>query len=406
MRLKRTAAMLLAALIVCASSCGQQKVAVAGLAAMTTTTAKTTEPAVSETEITEAEETTEQTEAAEEETAETEEHVPVMAEIIDPDETVTSAAEETDIKEEIAEESIEEITEAVPAEETVSEKTCIIVDKDDTKKEIFLQGPNMVYVGESFDYTCRISHKNADRSSVLWSVKGDAGTIDGNGHFEALKKGMVTLNVTDVSNNLIDTLVVHCVDSPKDVNFVVMVNGIPIANKTYPVPKNYDPGLSAETEAAFERLVSDASKEGLLITFNSGYRSYNYQMSVFKRWNEKFGSYEADRVSARPGHSEHQLGLAIDVCNVTKEFASTPEAKWIEANCWKYGFILRYPSYASESITGYAYEAWHIRYLGDEIAADVHESGLTLEEYLGIDSYYRIPTFEEESGMTFDKITW
>ena len=102
-----------------------------------------------------------------------------------------------------------------------------------------------------------------------------------------------------------------------------------------------------------------------------------------------YGKEQAERVSARPGYSEHQLGLAIDVNSCYYDFADTAEAKWLAKNCCKYGFILRYPSYASEKITGYAYEPWHIRYLGKELAKKVFDSGLTLEEYLGIDSRYR-----------------
>lgn len=263
---------------------------------------------------------------------------------------------------------------------------------------ITILGPNVVYTGESFDFTYKISHRNADRASVLWEFSGEAGTFE-NGHFEAESAGTVTLKISDISNGLSDTLTVHVVDSPEDIDFVCEVNGIPIANKTYPVPADYNPGLLNETYDAFLELKQAAYEEGLEINFMSGFRSYGEQTEVYKGWYEIY-STEADRVSARPGHSEHQLGLAIDVNSIEFTFADTPEGLWLAENCWKYGFIIRYKE-GTEHITGYMYEPWHIRYLGDELAEEVHFSGLTLEEYLGIDSYYRIEEYsftDEETG--------
>ncbi len=102
----------------------------------------------------------------------------------------------------------------------------------------------------------------------------------------------------------------------------------------------------------------------------------------------KDGKAEADRYSARPGYSEHQSGLAMDLNSVDDSFAYTKEAKWIAENCSKYGFIIRYPK-GKEPITGYIYEPWHVRYLGTELAEKVTTSGLTLEEYFGITSFYK-----------------
>lgn len=259
---------------------------------------------------------------------------------------------------------------------------------------ITLNGPNLVYTGESFDFTYEISHRNADRASVLWQCAGDCGTITDDGRFTAEKAGTVVLSVSDISNGLTDSLMVHVVDSPEDVDFVVEVNGIPIANKTYPVPASHNPGLLSETYDAFMELKQAAFNEGLEINFMSGFRSYEEQMEVYAGWNEVYAS-EADRVSARPGHSEHQLGLAIDVNSIEFSFADTPEGIWLAENCYKFGFIIRYKE-GTEHITGYMYEPWHIRYLGKELAEKVHFSGLTLEEYLGIDSWYRI----EEYSLT------
>lgn len=259
------------------------------------------------------------------------------------------------------------------------------------KGEITLLGANMVYTGETFTYSYELNEA-AEPPEIVWECGGDAGSITADGEFTAIRKGTAELTVTDRANRLRDTLTVHVVDTAAEVDFVPEVNGIPIVNKTYPLPADYDPGdLLPEALRAFTALVSAAAEDGIEITFLSGYRSYGYQQSVHDNWIDKYGEAEADRVSARAGHSEHQLGLAIDVNELVLEFAEKPEGIWLKENCTKFGFIIRYPR-GSEPITGYIYEPWHIRYLGEELAVKVTESDLTLEEYLGIDSYYRDPT--------------
>lgn len=261
------------------------------------------------------------------------------------------------------------------------------------KGEITLLGANMVYTGESFIYSYELIEA-PEPPEIVWECGGDAGSITADGEFTAIRKGTAELTVTDRANHIRDTLTVHVVDTAADVDFVPEVNGIPIVNKTYPLPADYDPGdLMPEALSAFTALVSAAAEDEIEITFLSGYRSYGYQKSVHDNWIEKYDGDEAgaDRVSARAGHSEHQLGLAIDVNELVLEFAEKPEGIWLKENCTRFGFIIRYPR-GSEPITGYIYEPWHIRYLGEELAVKVTESGLTLEEYLGIDSYYRDPT--------------
>lgn len=170
-------------------------------------------------------------------------------------------------------------------------------------------------------------------------------------------------------------------------NGLTYVDGILIANKTYGLPSTYAPGLDSTTESQFNALSDAAAQEGLNIWLASGYRSYDYQSSIYNNYVSIYGSETADTFSARPGHSEHQTGLAIDVNSIDDSFAGTPEAIWLENHAHEYGFIIRYPK-GKENITGYKYEPWHIRYLGVEKATAVYNSGLTLEEYLGIDSSY------------------
>lgn len=174
----------------------------------------------------------------------------------------------------------------------------------------------------------------------------------------------------------------------KTVNGVTYVGGVLIANKTYSLPRSYAPGkLTAETQAAFNRMQSAAKKLGLSLWISSGYRSYDLQASLYNRYKARDGKAAADRYSARPGHSEHQTGLCFDLNTITQSFANTAEGRWVAKNCWRYGFIIRYPQ-GKESKTGYMYEPWHLRYLGETLAKKVYDSGLCLEEYLGITSYY------------------
>ena len=169
---------------------------------------------------------------------------------------------------------------------------------------------------------------------------------------------------------------------------ITYIDGIMIANKTYSIPSNYNPGkLTADCQAAFNEMKQSAAEDGCELYISSGFRSYSLQKSLYERYCARDGKAAADRYSARPGNSEHQTGYAIDLNTITYSFANTTEGKWVAANCYKYGFILRYPE-DKESITGYRYEPWHIRYVGIALATDIYNSGLCLEEYFGITSRY------------------
>ena len=162
-----------------------------------------------------------------------------------------------------------------------------------------------------------------------------------------------------------------------------------IANKTYSLPRDYGPGgLTRACDAAYDELKAAAAADGIDIFILSGYRSYDLQTSLYNRYVADDGQAEADTYSARPGHSEHQSGLAIDVNSLSYSFADTPEGQWLAAHAHEYGFIIRYAK-NKQGVTGYAYEPWHIRYLGKGLAAAVYESGLCLEEFLGITSQYQ-----------------
>ena len=171
-------------------------------------------------------------------------------------------------------------------------------------------------------------------------------------------------------------------------NGLTYVNGILIVNKTYSVPNDYNPGsLTTETKNAFDEMQKAAEKDNIKLWIVSGFRSYSLQTSLYNNYVLKDGKEKADTYSARPGHSEHQTGLAMDLNIVDSSFEGTKEAIWIADNCYKYGFIIRYPK-GKEEITGYKYEPWHVRYLGKELSEKVYKSGKTLEEYLNITSKY------------------
>ena len=169
---------------------------------------------------------------------------------------------------------------------------------------------------------------------------------------------------------------------------VTYIQGVMIVNKTYTLPSSYNPGgMTPDTRAAFTELQAAAQADGLAITSVSDFRSYETQDTLYHNYVARDGQAAADTFSARAGHSEHQTGMAID-CNWAGDaFNTTPEAKWLADNAWKYGFIIRYPQ-NKEAITGFKYESWHIRYLGKDMAKKVYDSGLCLEEYFNIDSKY------------------
>lgn len=166
------------------------------------------------------------------------------------------------------------------------------------------------------------------------------------------------------------------------------IKGILIVNKTYPLPASYGPGmLTSETQSAFDRMQADAWAQGLTLWVASGFRSYERQDELYTEYVSQDGKELTDTYSARPGHSEHQTGLAFDINTIDDSFADTEEGRWVAENCHRYGFIIRYPK-GKEAVTGYKYEPWHLRYLGTELAEDVYNSGMCLEEYLGITSEY------------------
>ena len=171
---------------------------------------------------------------------------------------------------------------------------------------------------------------------------------------------------------------------------VTYIDGILIANKTYTLPASYAPGgLTSEFVNNFNNMKAGANAEGVDFDVFSGYRSYYTQKSTYQGWVNKDGKAAADTYSARPGHSEHQSGLAADINGYGARFDESKATEWMANNAYKYGFILRYPK-GKQGITGYVYESWHFRYVGVDLATKLYNGGnwITLEEYFGITSEY------------------
>lgn len=173
-------------------------------------------------------------------------------------------------------------------------------------------------------------------------------------------------------------------------NILVLVNKYNVLQSDY-VPKDletisskYGTGkLRKEARIAFEEMCENAKKDGITIYAGSGYRSYSYQKSLYNTYVAKDGKVAAETYSARPGYSEHQTGLAMDIKNALWSYIdkTDKEYTWLINNSYKYGYILRYPE-GKENITGYMYEEWHYRYVGKEVAKEIYELGITYDEYI------------------------
>lgn len=144
--------------------------------------------------------------------------------------------------------------------------------------------------------------------------------------------------------------------------------------------------LNKVAASKLKEMFKDAKEDGILLLGASGYRTYNMQVNLFNSSVKKNGKDHALKYSAPPGASEHETGYALDIVsedfkNLSSDFENTNAFKWLEKNAFKYGFILRYPKDKTE-ITGYAYEPWHYRYVGEEHAKYIYENKISLEEYL------------------------
>ena len=160
---------------------------------------------------------------------------------------------------------------------------------------------------------------------------------------------------------------------------------IVIANKHYPLSKDYNPGENPTAKAELLKLIAAMQEAGFPISDHySGFRSYETQTQLYQDYVNQDGKAEADRYSARPGYSEHQTGLAFDLIGTNGDLVTEEKAaQWLLDHAADYGFVVRYLK-GKEKETGYMAEEWHLRYIGKE-AKDIAASGLSLEEYYGFE---------------------
>ena len=179
-------------------------------------------------------------------------------------------------------------------------------------------------------------------------------------------------------------------------NFEILVNKNNLLSKDYKpklyivddnknnfhnyIDPNLKPELALEIKSYVDKLLNDAWKSGMFIIVDSGYRSYEYQKVLYNGYLKYDPVNIVDTFSARPGHSEHQTGLAIDLSPIDDSFAYTKEYSWLKDNAHKYGFILRYPNNFVD-LTGYKYEPWHYRYVGVDVATYIYNNNITFDEY-------------------------
>ena len=265
-----------------------------------------------------------------------------------------------------------------------------------------------IYINDKVDFYKNIKITDNSKDEITKNIEGD---------YDLSKKGEYSLKyvVKDKSNNIKEKefkLIVKEKEMPKNTtndnnqtktigksskgyiieqkDGIYYINGILVANKSYSLPSTYNPGgLLNVFTTNYNKMQNDAANEGINLKIISGFRSYGTQQTLYNNYVARDGKAEADRYSARAGHSEHQSGLAADINSLEQSWKNTKEGKWLNDNCYKYGFIIRYPE-GKEDITGYMFEPWHIRYVGIDVAKSIYNNGnwLTLEEYLGIDSKY------------------
>lgn len=249
-----------------------------------------------------------------------------------------------------------------------------------------------LYVGGSVTITATLVPDNAVNKDLEWISSDESIATVENGKITAKKLGKCNIKVKNTSEPIIERdISINVVEKPKfpspgqgaqNAN-LTYINGILVVNKKYSVPSTYSPGINPTAYNAYIALKNAASAAGFSMPLISGYRSYQTQTNLYNNYVAQYGESIANTFSAKPGHSEHQTGLAFDVGSIDNNYGNTPAGTWLAQNAHKFGFIIRYPK-GKESITGYQYEPWHIRYLGTSVATDIYNKGVCLEEYLGI----------------------
>lgn len=286
--------------------------------------------------------------------------------------------------------------------DTPEEKEIVIPDR-------FYQLPQELILSPGAEYDLNVDGARFDVSDSSIISINDRGTIHVLRDAITGKQSSVKVSIGGESKEVRIKVKYSLADTIADINGVPTVTNpgdlVVLVNKERALPSDYIPQdlvspqipfsfqgqsekklLRKDAAKALEALFAKAKEEGIELIGVSGYRSYNTQKAIFNRNVEKKGLEATSQYSAEPGHSEHQTGLSIDVYNkeykyaLEESFADTEEGKWLAEHAAEFGFIIRYPK-GKEEITGYNYEPWHIRYVGIDVAKEIKNRGITLEEY-------------------------
>jgi len=217
----------------------------------------------------------------------------------------------------------------------------------------------------------------------LWYF--DEGRVERYEAFAALRPELDFSDIVWMVNVNLDKTPYEYINEAADPTSITL-----LVNKYFYLAPDFTPGdlvnigstmLREEAAMAMNVMIDAAAQEGHRLWVQSGYRSFNVQAGLFEQYSAYDGVEKAETYSARPGHSEHQTGLAADLNTITDAFGDTSEGKWAAENCWKYGFIVRYTE-DNTDITLYKPEPWHMRYIGMEAAAGMRDLGIkSFEEY-------------------------
>jgi len=266
----------------------------------------------------------------------------------------------------------------------------INVEVNEIVSDIIVDNPKIILkIGESANITATPKPENAANKELVWKSSNEEIVSVNNGKVTLNKEGYAIITVSTKEKPIVTKEIIvssyKIYEQPEKFNIMGLtyIEGILVVNKKYSLPKDFNPGLNQMVVNAYNDMKNAAKKEGVTLQIVSGFRSYNTQKYTYNNFVNIYGVSYASISSAKAGHSEHQTGLALDISMLNQSFGDTYEGRWLANNCAKYGFIIRYPK-GKESITGYMYEPWHIRYVGTILAEKITASGLCLEEYLKI----------------------
>ena len=245
-----------------------------------------------------------------------------------------------------------------------------------------------------------ISTSDSQTQSTLKSDEGSSQTVQA-GSSDNETSGESSAAQTQTNTSKYEYIYAYAGFNPSPADMSVPFNMI-LLNKDYVLPDGYTPKLAEAVKGSsvkldyrvaphYQEMYDAALEDGITLTPVSGYRTYTRQKNNFEKritrlqnqgYSKKEATIKASEIILLPGTSEHNAGLAMDICSLSESFENTKEFRWLQEHAHEYGFIMRYPK-EKMNITKITYEPWHYRYVGVEAAAKIKESGMVLEEYLG-----------------------